>query len=113
MTEPRKTPAYAALIGRLRNLGPDDSGFREIGNEAADEITKLTERCSAYKGQVEAGAAEIARLRSDLATARKALENARAALADGAFTGPFVDVALEQINAALAQFAHFREGSDA
>lgn len=31
--------------------------------EAADEIERLRERCEAYKGQVQAGAAEIERLR--------------------------------------------------
>jgi uncharacterized coiled-coil DUF342 family protein len=32
--------------------------------EAHEEITKLRERCEAYKGQVESGAAEIERLRT-------------------------------------------------
>jgi chromosome segregation ATPase len=31
---------------------------------AADEIERLRERCEAYKGQVEAGSAEITRLRA-------------------------------------------------
>jgi cob(I)alamin adenosyltransferase len=34
--------------------------------EAHEEITKLRERCEAYKGQVESGAAEIERLRAAL-----------------------------------------------
>jgi hypothetical protein len=33
--------------------------------EAHEEITKLRERCEAYKGQVESGAAEIERLRAE------------------------------------------------
>lgn len=41
--------------------------------EAADEIERLTERCSAYKGQVEAGAAEIAALKARVAELEAAL----------------------------------------
>lgn len=45
--------------------------------EAVNNYDRLTERCEAYKGQVEAGAAEIESLRSQLASARKALEEIR------------------------------------
>lgn len=37
------------------------------------EAARLAERCIAYKGQVEAGAAEIARLTAALSRAREAL----------------------------------------
>lgn len=38
----------------------------------ASHITRLEERCAAYKGQVEAGAAEIERLNKDLRTVQNA-----------------------------------------
>lgn len=58
------------IVERLRNregVGACLSGNHKFASlvmrEAADEIERLTERCEAYKGQVEAGAAEIERLR--------------------------------------------------
>lgn len=41
--------------------------------EAADEIERLSERVLAYKGQVEAGAAEIAALKARVAELETAL----------------------------------------
>jgi len=41
--------------------------------EASTEIERLTERCAAYKGQVEAGAAEIERLKKANEELRKQL----------------------------------------
>jgi prefoldin subunit 5 len=42
-------------------------------DDTAYEIDRLTERCSAYKGQVEAGAAEIAALKARVAELEAAL----------------------------------------
>ena len=44
-----------------------------ISDDTAHEIERLTERCSAYKGQVEAGAAEIAALNARVAELEAAL----------------------------------------
>lgn len=42
--------------------------------EAVNNYERLTERCSAYKGQVEAGAAEIAALKARVAELEAALQ---------------------------------------
>lgn len=42
----------ADLVERLRTLGPDDSGFRRIGVEAATEIVALRERVSVSDTEV-------------------------------------------------------------
>ena len=56
------------LVKQLRNLiivdGADDDA--PLGRLAADEIERLQDRCAAYKGQIEAGAKEIERLRAAL-----------------------------------------------
>lgn len=59
------------LIERLRSESVNwSASCGELFGEAADEIDRLRERCAAYKGQVEAGAGEIARLRAILRDSR-------------------------------------------
>lgn len=52
------------LLSRLRRAESDSEVHGPLHGESADEITRLRERCEAYKGQVECGAAEIERLRA-------------------------------------------------
>jgi hypothetical protein len=66
------------IVKRLRSNNVTLVGDMKAGTEirgamldAADEIERLTERCAAYKGQVEAGAAEIERLRAIVAQCDK------------------------------------------
>lgn len=74
-------PAFlreAASYFRNRPTGGEDKAHwanvfnAENCEKAADEIERLTARCEAYKGQVEAGAAEIERLRAALSQEREA-----------------------------------------
>jgi hypothetical protein len=37
------------IVKRLRTLGPDNSGFRKIGNQAADEIERLRRELKSEK----------------------------------------------------------------
>ena len=69
-----------SIVERLRSnyASPHHGGCQNcygiVMDDAADEIERLTERCSAYKGQVEAGAAEIATLKARVAELEAALQ---------------------------------------
>jgi hypothetical protein len=68
-----KSECQPSIVERLRSnyASPHHGGCQNcygiVMDDAADEIERLTERCSAYKGQVEAGAAEIASLKARVA----------------------------------------------
>lgn len=59
------------IVDRLRNFAVWNNRHShyepvQLTKDAADEIERLRDRCEAYKGQVEAGATEIARLRAQI-----------------------------------------------
>jgi predicted metal-dependent hydrolase len=57
-------------------------GQEAMRNRAADDIERLQERCTAYKGQVEAGALEIERLAGEVAMLRATNERLTGVLRD-------------------------------
>lgn len=61
------------IVARLEHVIPHAPTFVTATiRDAISRITRLEERCAAYKGKVEAGAAEIERLTKDLRTVQNA-----------------------------------------
>lgn len=68
------------LIERLRGNNPDMPTRDRF--EASDEIERLTERCEAYKGQVESGAHIIERQDGEIERLLSAIAQMRSQVGD-------------------------------
>ena len=87
------------LVNKLLNLGPDDSGFREVGvaaaqalTEARAEIERLQERVFELKHGVKDQMEEAAYHKQKRDTAESELSTLRARVRE--VVGPFAEVVL-------------------